>query len=131
MAAPDAAPADGPPQHRPKTPSKKAKRSAIRAENGATDATNSGDGGVPGAWGQVDVKDDFLMGLEEGGFMGLEVLAEPRMEATAGGTSLMPSAGTEAKQATTIKVGSNDGSKLVSLAYFRPCSRMICAAAAH
>ena len=48
-----------------------------------------------GGWGQVDVQDDFFVGLEEGGFMGLEVLSEPRMESKAGGSSLTPATAPE------------------------------------
>ena len=67
---------------------KKTKRGAAGAAKGAGTEKHHGAGG----WGQVDVQDDFFVGLEEGGFMGLEVLSEPVTESTAGGISLTPAA---------------------------------------
>ena len=93
-AAPDGAPPDGGAQAAHKAAKKVKKKSVPNGKHGAAAAASNGDGSgaAGGAWGEVDVTDDFLVGLEEGGFMGLEVLAEPRMEATAGGTSLVPAA---------------------------------------
>ena len=103
------APPDDAAQQTSHKSSKKAKKVRNHAKDGAAAAVRSGDGGAAGgAWGGVDVRDDFLVGLEEGGFMGLEVLAAPRMEATAGGTSLVPTGASAAadKPASLGKVGS-------------------------
>jgi len=108
-AAPEGAPPDDAAQPTSRKASKKAQKDARRAKNGAAAAASGGDGeAAGGAWGGVNVRDDFLVGLEEGGFMGLEVLAAPRMEASAGGTSLVPaaaSAATADKPPSLGKVG--------------------------
>lgn len=43
-----------------------------------------------GGWERFNVGDDFLMGLDEGGFMGLETLSAPEMISAGGGVSITP-----------------------------------------
>lgn len=47
---------------------------------------------TPGGWQSFAVGDDFLAGLDEGGFMGLETMTAPQMTSSAGGMSITPTA---------------------------------------